>query len=148
VKILLIECLAAWPRRSHYCLALPSSARERSCRLTLTKPAPSPRRPNIYSFPLVDNYRVQYAYFVDKIIRLQSAPWNQLFDSLRVFTPEDRAIQTPNSTPNSPGIGSMASGKIDTRGYVRRAGPCIKDFEVLAYIPEWEMIPLQIGLRC
>jgi hypothetical protein len=56
----------------------------------------------IYGFPLVDNYRVQYAFFVDKNNPEYKAPWNQLFNIPRVFTPEDKAIQTPNSdTPYS-----------------------------------------------
>ena len=39
----------------------------------------------IYGFPMVDNYRIQYSYFVP-----------------RVYTPADKAVQTPNSdTPYS-----------------------------------------------
>ena len=56
----------------------------------------------IYGFPLVDSYRVQYAYFVDRGGPEYKAPWNQIFNNARVYTPEDRAIQTPNSdTPYS-----------------------------------------------
>jgi hypothetical protein len=56
----------------------------------------------IYGFPMVDNYRVQYAYFVDRNNPDFKAPWNHLFNIPRVFTPEDKAIQTPNSdTPYS-----------------------------------------------
>jgi hypothetical protein len=56
----------------------------------------------IYGFPIVDNNRVHYAYFVDKDNPDYKAPWNQLFNISRVFTPEDTAIQTPNSdTPYS-----------------------------------------------
>ncbi|WVT05867.1 DUF1254 domain-containing protein [Sinorhizobium chiapasense] len=56
----------------------------------------------IYGFPLVDNYRVQYSYFVDKSDPEYKAPWNTLFNTARVYTPEDKAIQTPNSdTPYS-----------------------------------------------
>jgi hypothetical protein len=56
----------------------------------------------IYGFPMVDNYRIQYAYFVDKSNSNYKAPWNQLVNVPRVYTPEDTAIQTPNSdTPYS-----------------------------------------------
>jgi hypothetical protein len=56
----------------------------------------------IYGFPMVDNYRVQYAYFVDRKNREFKAPWNQIRNIPRVFTPDDKAIQTPNSdTPYS-----------------------------------------------
>lgn len=56
----------------------------------------------IYGFPLVDNYRVQYSYFVDKTGPEYKAPWNTINNVSRVFTPDDKAIQTPNSdTPYS-----------------------------------------------
>lgn len=56
----------------------------------------------IYGFPLVDNYRVQYSYFVDPNSPEFKAPWNQLNSTARVYTPGDKAIQTPNSdTPYS-----------------------------------------------
>lgn len=56
----------------------------------------------IYGFPLVDNYRVQYSYFVDKGGKEYRADWNTLANTARVFTPEDKTIQTPNSdTPYS-----------------------------------------------
>lgn len=56
----------------------------------------------IYGFPLVDNYRVQYSYFVDHNSPEFKAPWNRLNNTARLYTPEDKAIQTPNSdTPYS-----------------------------------------------
>src|SRR5213076_1362968 len=56
----------------------------------------------IYGFPLVDNYRIQYGYFVDTKNPEFKAPWNQLKNIPRVYTPADTAIQTPNSdTPYS-----------------------------------------------
>lgn len=56
----------------------------------------------IYGFPLVDNYRVQYSYFVNRNNPDFKAPWNTLNNVARVFTPDDKAIQTPNSdTPYS-----------------------------------------------
>jgi hypothetical protein len=56
----------------------------------------------IYGFPMVDNYRVLYSYFVDKGGPEYKAPWNTLVNNARVYTPDDTAIQTPNSdTPYS-----------------------------------------------
>lgn len=56
----------------------------------------------IYGFPLVDSYRVQYSYFVDLGSPEFRAPWNTIFNNARVYTPDDKAIQTPNSdTPYS-----------------------------------------------
>jgi hypothetical protein len=56
----------------------------------------------IYGYPMVDSYRIQYAYFVDSTNPQYKAPWNHLRNFSRVFTPEDTAVQTPNSdTPYS-----------------------------------------------
>lgn len=56
----------------------------------------------IYGFPMVDNMRVQYSYFIDQGNKEYKAPYNTLFNIPRVFTPDDKAIQTPNSdTPYS-----------------------------------------------
>src|SRR5215831_9076153 len=56
----------------------------------------------IYGFPLVDNYRIQYSYFEDRRGPKFKAPWNQIYNDGRVYMPEDKAIQTPNSdTPYS-----------------------------------------------
>ncbi|WP_368565194.1 DUF1254 domain-containing protein [Pseudoxanthomonas sp. UTMC 1351] len=56
----------------------------------------------IYGFPMVDNYRIQYAYFVDTKNPEYKAPWNQLKNVPRVYSPDDKAIQSPNSdTPYS-----------------------------------------------
>ena len=56
----------------------------------------------IYGFPLVDNYRILYSYFVDTKNPEFKAPWNQIKNIPRVYTPADTAIQTPNSdTPYS-----------------------------------------------
>ena len=55
-----------------------------------------------YGFPLVDNYRIQYSYFVDTANPEYKTGWNQIYNNARVYTPDDKAIQTPNSdTPYS-----------------------------------------------
>jgi hypothetical protein len=56
----------------------------------------------IYGFPMLMNYGVMYEYFVDKNSGQYKAPFNQIYNEARVFTPKDTAIITPNSdTPYS-----------------------------------------------
>jgi hypothetical protein len=56
----------------------------------------------IYGLPLVMNYTVFYEYFVDKSGPEYKAPPNQLYNTARVYGPQDTAIVTPNSdTPYS-----------------------------------------------
>jgi hypothetical protein len=56
----------------------------------------------VYGFPMVMNYGVMYAYFVDHSSGQFKAPFNELYNEARVFTPKDTAIVTPNSdTPYS-----------------------------------------------
>lgn len=56
----------------------------------------------IFGFPLVDSYRIQYSYFVDRNNPEFKGSWNQIHNTARVYTPDDKAIQTPNSdTPYS-----------------------------------------------
>jgi hypothetical protein len=56
----------------------------------------------IYGFPMVDGYRIQHAYFVDRNNPEFKAPWNQIRNIPGVFTPEDKVVQIPNSdTPYS-----------------------------------------------
>jgi len=56
----------------------------------------------IYAFPMIDLYRIQYAYFVDTKSPEYKAPINTLRNIGHVYTAEDTAVQTPNSdTPYS-----------------------------------------------
>jgi hypothetical protein len=56
----------------------------------------------VYGLPLVMNYSVFYEYFIDKTGAQYKAPPNQLYNTARVYTPQDTAIVTPNSdTPYS-----------------------------------------------
>jgi hypothetical protein len=56
----------------------------------------------MYGFPLVDGYRILHGYFVDRDNPEYKAPWNQIKNIPRVYTPDDKAVQTPNSdTPYS-----------------------------------------------
>lgn len=59
----------------------------------------------VYGYPLVDNYRILYSYAVDKSDPEYKGPMNQVHNTARVYTPDDKAIQTPNSdTPYSSAI--------------------------------------------
>jgi len=56
----------------------------------------------IYGFPMVDYYRIMWAYFVNKGGKEYKGPPNGLYSEANVFTPTDTAVQTPNSdTPYS-----------------------------------------------
>ena len=51
----------------------------------------------IYGEPIVDNYRIQHAYWVDRASPEFKGPWNQVWNSARLYSPADVAVQTPNS---------------------------------------------------
>jgi hypothetical protein len=56
----------------------------------------------IYGYPMVDGYRIQHAYFVDRGSPDYKAPYNRIVNFARVFTPADSVVQTPNAdTPYS-----------------------------------------------
>lgn len=51
----------------------------------------------IYANPLADSYRILYGSFVDRKNPEFKAPWNRIKNVARVYTPDDKAVQTPNS---------------------------------------------------
>jgi hypothetical protein len=56
----------------------------------------------IYGFPMVENYKTLFAYSIAEGTPNYKAPFNEISNIARVFTPEDTAIVTPNSdTPYS-----------------------------------------------
>jgi hypothetical protein len=56
----------------------------------------------IYGYPMVVNYGTMFAFAIDKNQSQYKAPFNQIYNSANVFTPQDTAIVTPNSdTPYS-----------------------------------------------
>jgi hypothetical protein len=74
----------------------------RAASLTPAEARAVAREAYVYGFPMVDSYRIQYAYFVDRANPEFKAPWNQIRNMARVFTPDDKAVQAPNSdTPYS-----------------------------------------------
>src|ERR1700733_475756 len=79
----------------------------------------------VYGEPIVDNYRIQHAYWIDKSNREYKGSWNQIWNSARLFTPADKAIQTPNSDTLYSMVGAdlraepivLTVPKIDTERY-------------------------------
>ena len=70
--------------------------------LTPTEARTIAKEATIYGFPLVDSYRVQHSYFVDRASPEYKGAWNEIHNTARVYTPDDKAVQTPNSdTPYS-----------------------------------------------
>ena len=83
-------------------VGLPMAAHSASPSVTPEEARSIAKEAYIYGYPLVDSYRIQHAYFVDKNDKSYKAPWNQLKNIPEVYTPADTAIQTPNSdTPYS-----------------------------------------------
>lgn len=82
-------------------MVVPSAARAQP-KVTSTEARAIAKEAYLYGFPIVDSYRIQYSYFVDRQTPEFKAPWNQIHNTPRVYTPADTAIQTPNSdTPYS-----------------------------------------------
>ena len=82
------------------CVALPLSSK--AAELTPTEVRAIAKEAYIYGFPMVDSYRVQHAYFVDSKNPEFKGAWNVVHNTPRVYTPADKAVQTPNSdTPYS-----------------------------------------------
>ncbi len=83
-------------------IAVPPSSGASAADITPAEARAIAKEAYIYGFPLVDNYRIQHAYFIDDANPEFKAHWNQIRNIPRVYTPEDKAIQTPNSdTPYS-----------------------------------------------
>lgn len=56
----------------------------------------------VFGLPLVMNYGVMYEFVIDKTSGQYKAPFNEIYNDARVFTPADTAVVTPNSdTPYS-----------------------------------------------
>jgi hypothetical protein len=56
----------------------------------------------IYGFPIVENYKTIYAYAIDEGGPNYKAPFNEITNLARVFTPADTTVISPNSdTPYS-----------------------------------------------
>jgi hypothetical protein len=51
----------------------------------------------IYGFPLIENYRIQYSWFIDTQNPEYKGPWNTIHSNTHAYTPNDTAMQTPNA---------------------------------------------------
>ena len=51
----------------------------------------------IYAYPMVDSYRILFAYFLWPNNPEYKGPLNKLLGAARLFTPSDKAVQTPNA---------------------------------------------------
>ena len=93
VIVTLVVCLAA-SGCSTPSQAPPAAAPGASAQTSVT-PAEArtiARDAYVYGYPMVDSYRIQYAYFVDQKNPEYKAPWNQIRNIPRVFTPDDETI--------------------------------------------------------
>ena len=87
----------------------------------------------IYGFPIVDNYRIQYAYWIDKSNPEYKAPFNQLWNSARLFSPADKAVQTPNSDT----LYSVFSADLRTEPIVLTVPPIEKERYFSIQLIDW-----------
>ncbi len=56
----------------------------------------------IYGFPMIAGYKAMYQFAIDKTNSQFKAPFNQIWNDSKSFTPKDTAIVTPNAdTPYS-----------------------------------------------
>lgn len=55
------------------------------------------REAYIYGYAMIDGYRIQHAYFVNKDNTEYKGPYNVLASAARVYTADDKVVQTPNS---------------------------------------------------
>ncbi len=51
----------------------------------------------VYGFPMVMNYKTMYQYVIDETSPEYKGPFNHLGCVARVFTPDDKAVVTPNA---------------------------------------------------
>jgi len=58
----------------------------------------------IYGYPLVDYYRILYAFSLDPMSPVFKSSLNELYNEARLFSPEDRTVVTPNSDTLYSGI--------------------------------------------
>lgn len=82
--------------------ALLSSCTQKEKEITPEEARAIAKEVYIYGNPAVDGYRIMYSYFVDASSPDYKAGWNEIKNIPRVYTHEDKAVQTPNSdTPYS-----------------------------------------------
>ena len=70
---------------------------EKATELTPAEAKEIAKEAYIYGFPMVLNYKTMYSYTIDKQSPEFKGDFNQLGCAARVYTPEDKAVITPNS---------------------------------------------------
>lgn len=84
-----------------YVLLLLTAAGMLACRqevpLTADEAREIAREAYIYGFPMVVNYKTMYLYAIAEDSPEYKGPFNELACDARLFTPEDKAVVTPNS---------------------------------------------------
>jgi len=84
------------------CACVTASCGTQAPSLTANEARSIAKEAYIYAFPIVDGYRVIHAYSLDPGNPEYKGPMNDLVNIARVYTPDDKAVQTPNSdTPYS-----------------------------------------------
>ncbi len=79
--------------------AAPCAAQEKSA---ISELAAIAEEAYLYGFPMLVGYKVMYEFNVDRTSGQFKAPFNQISNEARVYTPKDTTISTPNSdTPYS-----------------------------------------------
>jgi len=76
---------------------LPFSAPQALADITADEAKSIAREAYVYGFPIVMNYKTMWNYVLDKDSPEYKGPFNQLSCDARLFTPEDKAVVTPNA---------------------------------------------------
>jgi hypothetical protein len=87
----------------------------------------------IFGFPLVDNYRVQYAFFIDSGNSQFKGPMNQITSLAGLATPADTAVQTPNSDT----LYSLVGLDLRTEPFVLTIPPIEKERYFSVQLIDW-----------
>lgn len=97
-----IRCFIAYATLLPGALALQGAANAQKITVTTDQAQAIAKEAYIYGKPMVQGYGAMFAYSVYKDNPQYKAPFNQIANVGRVFTPQDTAIITPNSdTPYS-----------------------------------------------
>ena len=51
----------------------------------------------IYGYPMVDHYKVMFVYYLYSNNPEYKGSLNAVYNTARVYTPDDKTVQTPNS---------------------------------------------------
>ena len=78
-------------------LTLPAAAPQAQAAVTAEEAESIAREAYVYGFPMVMNYKTVWNYTLDKDNPEYKGPFNQVSCVARLFTPEDKAIVTPNA---------------------------------------------------